>query len=117
MESRITPQEKSKPIAEAKDDFFNEVIRLRSECISNMLDHTYTHFDFTKFLRALLGLVSHTSYYLSDTKKYGQKPLKEAIKEYLDGYGKDKKHTIEEGLRISEAYIITLQEESICSYK
>ena len=118
MESRITPQEKSKPINEAKDDFFNEVIKLRSEYISKRLENTATIFDYTSLLRALLGLVTHTSYYLPESKKYGNKPLKIAIIEYLNQKTTLlKPSSIDEGLKISEAYIIALQEESICSYK
>lgn len=117
MDSRITPQEKSKPIAEAKDDFFNEVIRLRSEYISRRLEGTHTYFDFTSFLRALMGLISHTLYYLPESKKYGNKPLKKAMMEYLESSLRQNTNSIDEGLKISEAYIIALQEESICSYK
>jgi hypothetical protein len=119
MESRITPQEKSKPINEAKDDYFNEVIKLRSEYISKKLENTVTLFDYTNLLRALLGLVTHTSYYLPDTKIYGTKPLKKAITEFVSQNATMlmKLSSIDEGLKISEAYIIALQEESICSYK
>ena len=116
---RINPQEKSKPIDDAKNFYFNEVIRLRSEYITKTLEKSITQFDYTALLRALIGLVSHTVYYLPESRKYGNKPLKKVIVEFINQKSTDllKPASIEEGLKISEEYITALQEESICSFK